>query len=100
MRDVFKCLGIQLDEDCLTVVDKNAINVKSEQGVDDDMLWEDPLEEKSVSMDDEFTSDVPLTIDLGESSMSNIDVYNTFVQDENQHEGQSLLVGIKTSHFL
>ena len=90
VREVFKCLGIQLDEDCFTVVDKNITNVKKEQYVEDDMLWEDPMEEESVSIDDEFTSFVPLTIDLGEfSSVSNIEA---LVQNEDQHEGQSLLV--------
>jgi len=90
VREVFKCLGIQLDEDCFTVVDKNITNVKKEQRVDDDdMVWEDPLEEESVSIDDEFTSFVPLTIDLGEFSVSNIEA---LVQNEDQHEGQSLLV--------
>ena len=90
VREVFKCLGIQLDEDCFTVVDKNITNVKKEQYVEDDMVWEDPLEEESVSIDDEFTSFVPLTIDLGEfSSVSNIEA---LVQNEDQHEGQSLLV--------
>ena len=89
MREVFKCLGIQLDEDCFTVVDKNITNVKKEQYVEDDMLWEDPMEEESVSIDDEFTSFVPLTIDLGEFSVSNIEA---LVQNEDQHKGQSLLV--------
>ena len=89
VREVFKCLGIQLDEDCFTVVDKNITNVKKEQYVEDDMLWEDPMEEKSVSIDDEFTSFVPLTIDLGEFSVSNIEA---LVQNEDQHKGQSLLV--------
>ena len=89
VREVFKCLGIQLDEDCFTVVDKNITNVKKEQYVEDDMLWEDPMEEESVSIDDEFTSFVPLTIDLGEFSVSNIEA---LVQNEDQHKGQSLLV--------
>ena len=98
VREVFKCLGIQLDEDCFTVVDKNITNVKKEQRVDDDdMVWEDPLEEESVSIDDEFTSFVPLTIDLGEfSSVSNIEA---LVQNEDQHEVQSLLVSFKTCLF-
>ena len=97
VREVFKCLGIQLDEDCFTVVDKNITNVKKEQYVEDDMVWEDPLEEESVSIDDEFTSFVPLTIDLGEfSSVSNIEA---LVQNEDQHEGQSLLVSFKTCLF-
>jgi len=74
-----------LEEDCFTVVDKNMTNVKKEQCVDDDMLWEEPLEEKSVSIDDEFTSFVPLTIDLGEYAS----VCNMEVEDEGQ---QSLLV--------
>ena len=98
VREVFKCLGIQLDEDCFTVVDKNTSNVKKEHCADDDMLWEDPLEEKLVSMDDEFTSFVPLTIDLGEySSVSNIEA---LVQNEDRHEGQSLLVSLNNSSFL
>ena len=87
VREVFECLGIQLEEDCFTVVDKNTTNVKKEQCVDDDMLWEEPLEEKSVSIDDEFTSFVPLTIDLGEyASVCNME---EIVEDEDQ---QSLLV--------
>ena len=69
------------------MVDKNTTNVKKEQCVDDDMLWEEPLEEKSVSIDDEFTSFVPLTIDLGEyASVCNMEA---MVEDEDQ---QSLLV--------
>ena len=90
MREVFKCLGIRLDEDCFTVIDKDIANVKNEHCVDDDMLWEDQLEDKSVLMNDEFTSILPLTIDLGESSVS-----NALVQKEDLQEGQSLLVSIE-----
>jgi len=87
VREVFKCLGIRLDEDCFTVIDKDIANVKNEHCVDDDTLWEDQLEDKSVLMNDEFTSILPLTIDLGESSVS-----NALVQKEDLQEGQSLLV--------
>ena len=81
MREVFKCLGIQLGENGLSVADGNTA-VKNEQY--NDMLW-DPLEEKSVSIDDEFTSNVPLTIDMGESPMSPTSM-------EKQNGVQSLLV--------
>lgn len=89
VQEVFKCLSIPLDENCFTVVDKNTTKVKKELCVDDDMLWEDPLEEESVSIDHEFTSCAPLIIDMGEfSSVSS----ETLVQNEDQHEGESLLV--------
>ena len=91
-------MGIQLDNDCFTVVNKNTIKVKDEQRVDEDLLWEDPLEEKSVSIDDEFTSYAPLTIDLGEcSSVGNMEA---LLQNEDQHEEECLLVGLKTLYFL
>ena len=81
VREVFKCLGIQLGENGLSVADGNTA-VKNEQY--NDMLW-DPLEEKSVSIDDEFTSNVPLPIDMGESPMSPTSM-------EKQNGVQSLLV--------
>ena len=87
VREVFKCLGIKLEENGLSVVDRST-TVKNEHCDDDSMLWEDPLEEKSVSIDDEFTSNMPLTIDLGEASVSNIDAS---IQVKDQYEGHSLL---------
>ena len=72
------------------MIDKDIANVKNEHCVDDDMLWEDQLEDKSVLMNDEFTSILPLTIDLGESSVS-----NALVLKEDCQEGQSLLVSIE-----
>ena len=93
VQEVFKCLGIPLDENCFTVVDKNTTKVKKELCVDDDMLWEDPLEEESVSIDHEFASCAPLIIDMGEFSTVSSE---TLVQNEDQHEGQSLLVSFKT----
>ena len=85
VREVFKCLGIQLDHNCLSVVDRTT-TVKKEHFDDDDRSWEDPLEEKYDSIDDEFASNMPLTIDLGEASVKNIDASIHEV-----HEGQSLL---------
>ena len=66
VREVLECLGIVLDENSLTVVDhiasSSVVLVKKEQG-SEDLLWEEELE----PADEELASDVPLTIDLGES---------------------------------
>ena len=67
VREVLECLGIVLDENSLTVVDhiasSSVVLVKKEQG-SEDLLWE---EENLEPVDEELASDVPLTIDLGES---------------------------------
>ena len=89
VREVFKCLGIQLDENALSVADDRTTTVKNERC---DMLWEDPLEEKSVSIDDEFTSNMPLTIDLGEASVSNYNASNHVVEDQYEGHGRLPLV--------
>ena len=67
VREVLQSLGIVLDENSLTVVDhiasSSVVLVKKEQG-SEDLLWE---EENLEPVDEELASDVPLTIDLGES---------------------------------